>query len=229
MNVAALWRYPVKSMLGEPCREVELDARGVKGDRVFAVRDRDAKLGSGKDTRRFRSIEGLFSLSARWDGEWPEIAFPNGRRLRGDDPGIDQALSAALGVAVTLARESDVPHFDSDPIHVVTTASLDWLRVRLPGSRIDERRFRPNIVLDAPGEGQPELSWTGRTLRVGEATLRITSSTERCRMTTLAQADLPADPLVLRAIAQDADVRFGVYAETITPGRIAVGDCAIFA
>lgn len=218
-RVAALWRYPVKSMLGEECAAVVLEARGVAGDRLYAVRDAEGKLGSGKDSRRFRNIEGLFGFRARGEGR-VEVAFPDGRRMRADDPAIHAALSAALGMPVRLARESDVPHFDSDPIHLVTTGALDWLRSRLPGSRIDARRFRANIVVEASGE----LAWIGRTLRLGQAVLRVTSSTARCRMTTLGQEDLPADPRVLRAIAQEAGQQFGVYAEVLTPGRIAVGD-----
>jgi hypothetical protein len=43
-------------------------------------------------------------------------------------------------------------------------------------------------------------------------------------MTTFAQADLPADPQVLRRIGRDADLRFGVYAEVVVAGAIACGD-----
>jgi uncharacterized protein YcbX len=76
-----------------------------------------------------------------------------------------------------------------------------------------------------PGDGNPEQSWIGRTLRIGaDATLRITSPTERCRMTTLAQGDLPEDAKVLRCLAQDAHAQFGVYAEVVKPGRVAAGD-----
>lgn len=228
--IAKLWRYPVKSMLGEECREVELQARGLDGDRLFAVQDAQGKLGSGKNTLRFRLIDGLFGLRACHAGEWPEIAFPDGRQLRGNDPRLHDALSAALGTAVTLAREARVPHFDDSAVHLVTTAGLEWLRARLPGSRIDERRFRPNMVVAAPGRGQPEQSWIGRILRIGaDATLRITSATERCRMTTLAQGDLPQDAKVLRCLAQDAQAQFGVYAEVVEPGRVAAGDPVVLA
>jgi len=223
--VSRLWRYPVKSMLGEECREVELQARGFHGDRLFAVQDAEGKFGSGKNTRRFRLIDGLFGLRARHAGEWPEIAFPDGRQLRGNDPRLHDALSAALGTPVTLVREARVPHFDDSAVHLVTTAGLEWLRARLPESRIDERRFRPNIVVAAPGTGQPEQSWIGRTLRIGDkVVLRVTAPTERCRMTTLAQASLPADPGVLRCITQEAELKFGVYGEVVTTGRIAFGD-----
>lgn len=221
MLVSALWRYPVKSMLGEQCAQVELDARGVRGDRQFAVRSHDGKLGSGKNSVRHRHIEGLFTFRARYTGECPEITFPDGRRVRGDDPRIDQALSDTLRQPVTLAREDGVPHFDSSPIHLVTSASLEWLRSKLPGSRVDERRFRPNLVVTTE---QSEQSWVGKSLHVGPATLRVIQPTERCGMTTFAQADLPFDPKILRSIAQEADQRFGVYAEVLRPGRISKGD-----
>lgn len=220
-TITALWRYPVKSMLGEACERVELDARGVRGDRVFALRDADGRLGSGKSTPRLAHIDGLFGLRASQD----HIELPDGRRLAIGDPEIHAALSGALGRQVTLARESALPHFDSSPLHIVTTASLRWLRAALPASRIDERRFRPNIVVEVPGEHPVEQDWLGRTIAVGDAVvLRIVEPTERCQMTTFAQSELPADPRVLTWIGRAAALRFGVYAEVVVPGTIACGD-----
>src|SRR5438552_4059320 len=91
--VSKLWRYPVKSMLGEECHHVELDVRGLSGDRLFAIRDVNGKFGSGKNTRRFRDIDGLFAFHASYSADWPDITFPDGRRMRGDDPQIHDALS----------------------------------------------------------------------------------------------------------------------------------------
>ncbi|MGH8669133.1 MAG: MOSC domain-containing protein [Burkholderiales bacterium] len=220
-SVSKLWRYPVKSMLGEACERLELDARGVHGDRRFALRDADGKLGSGKSTRRFRHIEGLFAFGAVRE----QIVFPDGRRMACADPAIHQALSAALAVPVTLAREDGISHLDSGPVHLVTTASMRWLQALLPDSRIDERRFRPNIVVEVPGERPVEQDWLGKTLYIGKsAKIRVSHPTERCQMTTFAQADLPVDPRVLTRIGRDADLRFGVYAEVVAPGSIACGD-----
>jgi uncharacterized protein len=45
MQIAELWRYPVKSMAGEALERVLLRADGMQGDRVVHVRgakDRDA-------------------------------------------------------------------------------------------------------------------------------------------------------------------------------------------
>lgn len=194
--VAKLWRYPVKSMLGETCERLEIDARGAQGDRAYAVRDPDGSLGSGKTTRR----------------------FPDGQRIPAGDPGINAALSRALCVPVTLVREERVSHFDSAPLHILTTASLRWLQA-------DERRFRPNIVVELPGDAPAEQGWIGKTLAIGDSVVvRIVEPTERCVMTTFAQAELPADPRVLKRIGRDANLRFGVYAEVLSPGTIACGD-----
>ncbi len=159
-----LWRYPVKSMLGEECEFLAVDARGVEGDRLFAVRDADGKFGSGKTTRRFRRIDGLFGFRAVYDGAVPRVTFPDGRNLRGDDPEIHLALSNHLAQPVTLAREASISHLDAGPIHLLTTASLAWLRTVLPDAQVDERRFRPNVLIDVPGATQV-VRGLGGTLR----------------------------------------------------------------
>ena len=63
-RVAALWRYPVKSLLGEQRPSLDLNGRGVEGDRTFAIRNADGKFASGKNTRRFFKLDGLFALRA---------------------------------------------------------------------------------------------------------------------------------------------------------------------
>jgi uncharacterized protein YcbX len=218
-TIAKLWRYPVKSMLGEAREELQVEARGAVGDRAYAVIDAEGKLGSGKNSGRHRRIEGLFGFRSEGDPPW--ITFPDGRRLLADDPAVHGSLSAALQMPVTLAREAGTSHHDSAPLHLVTTASLAALRKTLPGSGIDERRFRPNIVIDAEGENR----WVGRKLQIGEVTLEVVDWTQRCVMITMAQSELKDEPRILRAVAQgEAEALFGVYADVLVPGRIRVGD-----
>lgn len=227
-TVQSLWRYPVKSMGGERCESLELDKRGAAGDRAYAVRDADGKLGSGKNTRRFRQIDGLLGFRAAYVGKHAEVTFPDGTRVRIDDPAIDAALTQALGQPVRVAPEIDVMHFDAAPLHVLSTAALRWLCGCLPHARIDERRFRPNLLLDVPGDFPPEQAWLGTTFRIGaDVTLRIVDGTERCGMVALAQNDLPQDPQVLRHITQEADLLFGVYADVVTPGTVRCGDAVV--
>lgn len=229
-RVVALWRYPVKSMLGEAVSTLPIEPRGAVGDRLFAIRDPDGKLGSGKNTRRFRRIDGLLDFRSRLDGAVPVVRFPNGSERRGDDTAIDAALTAALGTPVTLAREAAVQHHDVAPLHVLSTGALAWLAGQLPHSAIDVRRFRPNLVIDTGRDGIVEQEWLDRELAIGqEVRIRITQPTERCVMTTMPQEALPPDPGVLRCLAERNAHCLGVYAAVVTPGTIACGDAIALA
>jgi len=223
--VKQLWRYPVKSMLGEACASLRVDARGVEGDRLYAVRDAKGRLGSGKNSGWLRQIDGLLGFRASSANGAISLVFPDGRTMSASDAGINAALSAALGQSVTLVKESDVAHFDSGAIHILTTASLAWLSQALPDGEADARRFRANLLIEVAGSSPVEQQWPGRTLLLGERLkLRVTDATERCRMVTLAQAELPEDPRVLREITRQQEAQFGVYAEVLEPGELRVGD-----
>jgi uncharacterized protein YcbX len=223
-TIADLWRYPVKSMLGERRESLLLERRGLVGDRLYAVRDEAGKFGSGKATRRFRLMDGLFRFHACYEGDTPVITFPDGDALRGDDPAIHARLSDILGIHVQLSREGDISHFDDGPIHLVTTASLRALGALLAQDEVDARRFRPNIVVETDGEGFEEDSWEGREILLGDTVLlRIAKQTERCVMVNFAQDDLREEPRALRAVAQAHDACMGVYADVITPGVLRKG------
>lgn len=223
-SLAQLFRYPVKSLRGEDLSHAEVEARGLVGDRQWALRDPDGKLGSGKSSRRFRQMDGLLDLRARYDGDTPVVAFPDGGELAGHGDAVDRALSAHVGRAVRLAREDDVAHHDDGPVHLVTTASLRHLGEAL-GEEADVRRFRPNLLVDTPGlEGWVEDAWVGRELAVGEVRLRVVAPMPRCVMTTQAQDGLPHDPRVLRTVTARNDGNLGILAEVLRPGRLRVGD-----
>ena len=117
-------------------------------------------------------------------------------------------------------------YFDAFPLHLLTTASLNAMARVNPAARWDVRRFRPNLVLATDGtlEGLAEAEWPGRTLRLGDLTVRCEMLTARCRITMQAQADLPNDPSVLRTIVREAGQELGLYASVIHPGRVALGD-----
>ncbi len=222
--VLELWRYPVKSLLGEVLDKVTLEQRGVAGDRLYAVTDRNGKLGSGKTSTRFRRMDGLFELSARLAEERPLVTLPDQRELAWDDPALAALLSERYGDELRLSREDAIPHHDASPLHLLTTASLDWLSAQLPSSQIDRRRFRPNVLLDVGGEGLVEDSWVGRRFALGDAVIRVTGRTDRCVMTTNPQSELPKDPAVLRAVTELNDECLGVFAAVEESGVVRVGD-----
>lgn len=223
--IRELWRYPVKSMAGERCDSLRLEARGVQGDRQFAVTTSDGKPGSGKNTRRFRKVDGLLEFTASYSGPLLRIRFPSGEVLDGNHADIHLALSEALGQPVTLRREGQVSHLDAAPIHLITSASLRWLESALPGTAISARRFRPNLVIDWPGDRPVEADWAGMQTSIGnEVRLAVSAATERCAMVALGQGDLPRDARVLRHIVQHAGGHFGAYARVVVPGVVRLDD-----
>jgi uncharacterized protein YcbX len=226
-RVLAIRRYPVKSLLGEVVEEAALEQRGLAGDRRFALVTPAGKLASGKSTMRFVHVRGLFGLRAVYEGGpggVPVVTLPDGTVVRGDDWDVDERLSAALGTPLRLAEEGGVSHLDDGPVHLCTTASLARLRELAPDSAVDERRFRPNLVVGTETGGFVEDRWIGRRVRVGEAELDVFGPTERCVMTTQQQEELPDDPRVLRAVNSGNERCLGVYAEVARPGVVRAGD-----
>jgi uncharacterized protein len=223
-TVAELWRYPVKSLLGEQLQEVQVEERGVVGDRLYAVTDRHGKLGSGKTTRRFRRLDGLFDLRARDGREQPIVTLPDGRELSVGDAELDDFLSERYGDELRVLYEDGVSHHDAAPLHLLTTSSVRWLGMKIPASQIDVRRFRPNVLLETSGDALVEDAWVGRRLALGGVVIRVLERTERCVMTTNAQSELPKDPAVLRAVTEHNDVCLGIYASVEQGGFVKVGD-----
>lgn len=221
-RVAAIARYPVKSLVGEQLETVAVSSRGVQGDRLWAVRDPDGKLGSGKSSRRFRRMPGLLDLAARYvAASTPVVTFPDGRELAADDPTIADALSTHVGRPVTLAREAEVSHFDESALHLVTTRSLRRLG-ELHGATVDPRHFRANLVVDDGDQPRfVEDEWVGRELSIGPGlVVRVREPMPRCVMVTLPQVDLAADRRLLDTITRVNDLALGLVVDVVTPGSI---------
>lgn len=110
-TVASLWRYPVKSMMGEELNAVAVTPGGVLGDRAFALVDgEDGKVVSAKNPRKW---PGLFDFRAAYT-EPPQpgrplppvrIALPDGTTVTSDAHDLAEVISAALGRRVTLAAQ----------------------------------------------------------------------------------------------------------------------------
>lgn len=231
-RITELWRYPVKSMRGEALQSLVVDERGATGDRYFTLKDSDGRLGSGKTTKRFRQIDGLLGFSAATENGIVVIRFADGRTMRADDPALGPILTAACGMDIKVESEDQdhVMHRDSAPLHLLTEASIAWLRARLPGVAIDARRFRPNLVVTTEATGLVEQDWLGREIAIGDAlVVKAARPTVRCVMTTLPQAELGAAPAVLRTLTEQNAASLGIYAEVLHPGTLRIGDELRFA
>jgi MOSC domain-containing protein len=108
--IAALWRFPVKSMPGERLDMAEVTERGIVGDRAYALIETETgKVVSAKNPRLGPAMLGCraeFTESPR-EGEQPppvRITLPDGKSSTSDAPDVDAMLSGYLGRDVTLAR-----------------------------------------------------------------------------------------------------------------------------
>ncbi|MFN2594522.1 MAG: MOSC domain-containing protein, partial [Actinomycetota bacterium] len=107
----------------------------------------------------------------------------------------------------------------------VTTSSLAYLKLLYPEGSVDERRFRPNILVDSGSEAaELEQGWVGAEIAIGDAVVRIVKSCSRCVMTTHAQRDLPQDKGILKTLARRTGNAMGVLAEVVRPAAVQVGD-----
>jgi hypothetical protein len=166
---------------------------------------------------------------------------PDGAELRRAVP--EEVLAAGLDAdveTVPLQLGAAAPpgtFFDFAPIHLVTVATLRRLAALHPRGEVDLGRYRPNLVLDLPGEeGFAENGWTGRTLALGgEAVLEVLVPTPRCAIPTLAHGDAPPDPDALRIVSAHNRTHIegfgeaacvGAYARVLQDGTVHRGDPA---
>jgi uncharacterized protein YcbX len=107
-TVAELWRYPVKSMLGERVEVSDVGEAGFTGDRAYAVVDpASGKVGSAKHPRLWGALlqcEARYLAPPRAGASLPpvRIALPDGDETGSDDPDVDARLSALFGRPVQL-------------------------------------------------------------------------------------------------------------------------------
>src|SRR6266581_4564325 len=224
-SVVSLWRYPVKSMMGEELNAGEVTERGLLGDRAYALVDgSDGKAATAKNPRKWPHLfdfRATFVEPTRSAAKVPpvRIVLPDGTAVTSDQGDLNRILSKAL--------DREGTFFDVAMVHLLTTATLDRLRELYPQGRFEVRRFRPNIVVQLASDekGFAENAWVGHTLAIGTAVrLNITGPCGRCVMTTLAQGDLSKDPGILRTAAQHNQVNVGVYAAVVRGGTIRRGD-----
>ena len=222
-RVAALWRYPVKSMAAEELDGAEVSWHGLAGDRRWAF-IRAGQVRSGFPWLTIRERPEL----AHYRPRFVEPGRPNAspvlvRTPRGGEIDVAApALAAELGPGVRVIKQ-DRGIFDTMPLSLLTTQTLTGLG-RLTGTNLAAGRFRPNLLVDAREHDFPEDAWVGRVLRIGGLRMRVDQRDKRCVMVTIDPVTLHRDPEILRAVARERDNRLGVYGSTVEAGRIAVGD-----
>jgi uncharacterized protein YcbX len=111
-SVVALWRYPVKSMMGEELNAADVTDRGLLGDRAYALVDVETgKVVSAKNPRKW---PGMFDFRASF-AESPgrsrpippaRLSFPDGLEMTTEQADLEEQLSGVLGRRVRLASSA---------------------------------------------------------------------------------------------------------------------------
>ena len=206
MKVAAIWRYPVKSMAGERLDSVSIDANGLMGDRVVQVYDRRGRLVTARRFPRLLRLKATLGSDRepRVDGfSW-------------DSREAAERVSAAVEPGARLRRFDGPQRFDVLPLLVCTDGAL-----RTFGR--DVRRLRPNLLVDGVEESA-ERAWSGATLRLPDAEIRLADLRARCVMTTYDPDTVEQDNGILRDIVRRFEGRLCLNALVTRKGSVRESD-----
>src|SRR5256885_8907869 len=217
-SVTEIWRYPVKSMAGEPLQSCLVTEDGLEGDRRWALIDWSPNR-AGK-WFNIKQHSTLMTYRSRLVHGTVEVVAPDGSSVRLDDD-LVRRFETESSRPLEL-RDLAGGNFHDSQVLIVNMASVEAFALEA-GMPIDHRRFRANFYVGGL-EADEELSWLGRRLRVGDAELEVTSRCERCQVITIDPDTTEATPELLRLLVERHDERFGVYCRVVRPGGVAVGD-----
>jgi uncharacterized protein YcbX len=229
MDVVEIWRYPVKSLQGEQLARAEVGPTGITGDRSHALRD----PASGVVLTARRDAQLLFARGLL-TAEGAAVDVPGHGAT--DDPAVISSwigrpvdLIGATGEPSTYENLTDAEDDDSDPVtwngpawsfhdsvrtqvSLVATGDLgDW----------DVRRFRPNVVVDAPTADV----LVGHRVRIGSVELDVVKKIDRCVMIIRPQpGGIERDVDVFRRVRDERGLCMAVGALVVHPGQLEVGD-----
>jgi hypothetical protein len=201
-TLAAIRRYPVKSLRGDSLDEVAVLPQGVEGDRVRAMIVREGHSRAGK----------------------PYRGKENDRLHLSNDPASGVARAHERGVEVEFEERDDEPFFDDAPVSIIVDKWLRGLSAYV-GYDVGFERFRPNFfVASREGFSLTEEAMTGRELALGDVLLRVRYPIERCVVTTYDQQGGKSDLEILNYVVRERSAWMGIYCDVLRAGIVRIGD-----
>jgi len=253
LNARVCWISiaPVKSLALADVDHVELGPDGIRGDRRFFVVDESGRMTNNKRHGPLQQVvptwdEAANVLTLRFpDGsEVTGPARPGAPGRAGfyrqtldveEVPGaFGEALSDVAGARLRLVSHARAGGGGDRGVKgatsLLSTGSLARLAHELDVDSVDPRRFRMHFGIDGV-EAHAEDGWLGRRVRLGEAVVVPRGLVGRCAVTTQDPATgrpnldtLKALTRYRSAVRTEEPLPFGVYAEVVEPGRVALGD-----
>ena len=228
-RIAALTRYPVKSMAGVALDAAQLGWHGLAGDRRFAFRRVGDQSGFPWLTAsRFPGLILYRPIGANDEsGDTPptHVLTPDGRELElgGEELRAEIAERSRFDVELLKLKNGI---FDDAAVSLIANATADAVCLEA-GVGGDARRFRPNILIETEG-AQPfgEDAWVGGTLTFGDddgAAVNVIMRDLRCMMINLDPDSARQDGAVLRTVVGMNATNAGVYGTVVRTGMLRVG------
>jgi uncharacterized protein YcbX len=243
-TLAHICRHPIKGHGREDLASVRLsEGACLPFDRHWAVAHEAAQLTGGwvpcANFARGAKAPTLMAITSELDESTRTVTLRHPDRpaftFRPDDPADLPAFLAWIAPLVPPDRAQPtrivsvgrgMTDSDFPSVAILSLASLRDLSARM-GHDLTIHRWRGNLWLDGL-EPWEEWGWIGRTLRIGEAELRIEERITRCRATSADPQTgvIDADTLGgLQSAYGHQD--FGLYATVTKGGAIATGDRAM--
>ena len=251
MHVTRLSVTPIKGLALSHPPSIDVTDTGALGDRAFYLVSADDRLVSITKTGALVGLTATWdadhqvlsinnsgdvvftsgiSLGAPHDANFFEFRQARGRVVEGE---WVQVFSDLAGQPLRLIKADDSNGGrDVEPLTLLGEASTAELARHAGLDHVDSRRFRMLIEFDgaAPHE---EDTWDGRVITVGEAVIVGGGPVQRCAGTTRNPSSGEIDLRTLTLIGGyrgrqqsifGTGFNFGVYATTLTSGRVSVGD-----
>ena len=239
---------PVKSMALVFLDRAELGPDGIPGDRAFALIDESNRLVNGKRAGSLATVRVDHDATGNLAMRLPNGSVASDHPVLGDaveaiffgEPRParrvvgpwDVVLSAWSGKPLRLIALDRGEGLDRGPTTtLVSTASLAELAVAGGAERpLDRRRFRMTFGIDGVA-AYAEDRWLGHDVRIGEAVVRVAGNVGRCAVTTHDPDTGRPSFDTLHALNHSRGhlptsepLPFGVWAEVLEPGWVALGD-----
>ena len=244
MQVASLYRYPVKGLSPEALQSVELrPGETLPFDRAYAIENGPGRFDANAPRHlpkitflmlmrdeRLATLRSAFedateTLTISRDGKQVargQLTTPLGRQL------IEQFVGAYMKAELRGAPKivSAPGHSFSDMaakcIHIVNLATVREVE-RVVGRPIDPLRFRANLYLDGL-EPWSEFTWLNREIGIGPTRLTVFARTQRCEATNVDPATGARDMAIPAHLMRTwGHQDLGIYAKIMSGGQIAVG------
>jgi len=242
---------PVKGMALERREAVELEPFGILENRRFYVIGAGGRLLNGKQLGELQQIAVRWDeAGSRLEFHFPDGTVAEGRIELGDAVTTNffgrevggrlvvgpwsGALTSFVGRELRLAQCIEAGagvDRGRAAVSILSTGSLEAMREAAGVSEpIDPRRFRMLFGVDGIGPHEEDV-WIGRNVRLGGAVVAVRGNTGRCIVTSRHPETGVRNLPTLDVLAEYRDgvettepLPFGVWAEVVEPGLVALGD-----